>query len=107
MCLSLIHISGFLVSWSSQSLLTVRLLYTLLYSAVVVPASLPTCTSVSYTHLDVYKRQFDDREDAFDPYNAVIGAAEYSLITTRAVKRVIARRNRFLSLPLPMSCASS
>lgn len=43
---------------------------------------------------------FDDREDAFDPYNAVIGAAEYSLITTRAVKRVIARRNRFLSLPL-------
>ena len=43
---------------------------------------------------------FDNREDAFDPYNAVIGATEYSLITTRAVKRVIARRNRFLSLPL-------
>ena len=43
---------------------------------------------------------FDDREDAFDPYNAVIGATEYSLITTRAVKRVIARKNRFLSLPL-------
>ena len=42
---------------------------------------------------------FDTREDAFDRYNAVIGAAEYSLITTRAVKRVIARRNRFLSLP--------
>ena len=40
---------------------------------------------------------FDDREDAFDPYNAVIGAAEYSLITTRAVKRVIARRNRGLN----------
>ena len=36
--------TGCLVSWSSQSLLTVRLLYTLLYSAVVVPASLPTCT---------------------------------------------------------------
>lgn len=43
---------------------------------------------------------FDDREDAFDPYQAVIGATEYSLITTRAVKRVVARRNRFLSLPL-------
>ncbi len=43
---------------------------------------------------------FDNREDVFDPYNAVIGATEYSLITTRAVKRVIARRNRFLSLPL-------
>lgn len=41
---------------------------------------------------------FDDREDAFDPYNAVIGAAEYSLITTRAVKRVIApAATRFLS----------
>ena len=43
---------------------------------------------------------FDDREDTFDPYDAVIGATEYSLITTRAVKRVIARRHRFLSLPL-------
>ena len=43
---------------------------------------------------------FDTREDAFDRYNAVIGATEYSLITTRAVKRVVARRNRFLSLPL-------
>lgn len=43
---------------------------------------------------------FDHREDAFDPYDAVIGATEYSLITTRAVKRVIARKNRFLSLPL-------
>lgn len=43
---------------------------------------------------------FDDREDAFDPYDAVIGATEYSLITTRAVKRAIARKNRFLSLPL-------
>ena len=50
---------------------------------------------------------FDDREDAFDPYNAVIGAAEYSLITTRAVKRVIARRNRFLSLPLSTSNGQS
>ena len=45
--------------------------------------------------------------DAFDPYNAVIGAAEYSLITTRAVKRVIARRNRFLSLPLSTSNGQS
>lgn len=43
---------------------------------------------------------FDDREDAFDAYDAVIGATEYSLITTRAVKRVVARHNRFLSLPL-------
>ena len=50
---------------------------------------------------------FDDREDVFDPYNAVIGAAEYSLITTRAVKRVIARRNRFLSLPLSTSNGQS
>ena len=43
---------------------------------------------------------FDNREDAFDPYDAVIGATEYSLITTRAVKRVVQRRHRFLSLPL-------
>ena len=50
---------------------------------------------------------FDTREDAFDRYNAVIGATEYSLITTRAVKRVIARRNRFLSLPLSTSNGQS
>lgn len=43
---------------------------------------------------------FDNREDAFDGFDAVIGATEYSLITTRAVKRVISRRKRFLSLPL-------
>lgn len=51
---------------------------------------------------------FDDREDAFDPYNAVIGAAEYSLITTRAVKRVIAALQPwFLSLPLSTSNGQS
>ncbi|MCI9124398.1 MAG: peptidase [Eubacterium sp.] len=43
---------------------------------------------------------FNDHEDAFDDYDAVIGATEYSLITTRAVRRAIARRKRFLSLPL-------
>lgn len=43
---------------------------------------------------------FNDRENAFDAYDAIIGAAEYSLITTKAVKRAISRRKRFLSLPL-------
>lgn len=43
---------------------------------------------------------FNGRENAFDDYDAVIGAAEYSLITTKAVRRVISRKKRFLSLPL-------
>lgn len=43
---------------------------------------------------------FNEREDAFDAYDAIIGAAEYSLITTKAVKRAISRKKRFLSLPL-------
>ena len=43
---------------------------------------------------------FNGREHAFDAYDAIIGASEYSLITTRAVKRAVSRRKRFLSLPL-------
>ena len=43
---------------------------------------------------------FNERETAFDAYDVIIGAAEYSLITTKAVKRAVSRRKRFLSLPL-------
>lgn len=43
---------------------------------------------------------FDTREDAFAAYNAIIGATEYSLITTKAVKYAVSHRKRFLSLPL-------
>lgn len=43
---------------------------------------------------------FNERETAFDAYDAVIGATEYSLITTKAVKRAVSHRKRFLSLPL-------
>lgn len=50
---------------------------------------------------------FNDREDAFDAYDAVIGASEYSLITTKAVKRAISRRKRFLSLPLSTNDGTS
>lgn len=50
---------------------------------------------------------FNDREDAFDAYDAVIGAAEYSLITTKAVKRAISRKKRFLSLPLSTNDGTS
>lgn len=46
---------------------------------------------------------FNKREDAFDAYDVIIGAAEYSLITTKAVKRAVSRRKRFLSLPLSTS----
>ncbi len=50
---------------------------------------------------------FNDREDAFDAYDAIIGAAEYSLITTKAVRRAVSRRKRFLSLPLSTSDGAS
>ena len=50
---------------------------------------------------------FNEREDAFDAYDAIIGASEYSLITTKAVKRAISRRKRFLSLPLSTNDGNS
>lgn len=43
---------------------------------------------------------FDENENVFDPYTAVIAATEYSLVTTRAAKRAMERRKKFLSLPL-------
>lgn len=43
---------------------------------------------------------FDHHEDVFDGYQAVIGATDYSLVTTKAAKRAIKRGSKFLSLPL-------
>jgi leucyl aminopeptidase (aminopeptidase T) len=48
-------------------------------------------------HIGVF---FDMNETIFDPYTAVIAATEYSLVTTKAAKRAIQRRKKFLSLPL-------
>lgn len=43
---------------------------------------------------------FDEYEKIFDDYKAVIGAADYSLVTTKAAKRAIKKGIKFLSLPL-------
>ena len=43
---------------------------------------------------------FDENETIFDEYRAVIGATDYSLVTTKAAKRAIQRGSKFLSLPL-------
>ena len=43
---------------------------------------------------------FDENEKVFDGYHAVIGATNYSLVTTRAAKRAITKGSKFLSLPL-------
>lgn len=48
-------------------------------------------------HVGVF---FDDNEEVFDPYSVVIAATEYSLVTTKAAKRAISRKKKFLSLPL-------
>jgi len=43
---------------------------------------------------------FDKNDRIFDPYDAVIGATEYSLVTTLATKRAIAFGKKYMSLPL-------
>lgn len=43
---------------------------------------------------------FDMNETVFDPYTAIIAATEYSLVTTKAAKRAIQKKKKFLSLPL-------
>lgn len=48
-------------------------------------------------HVGVF---FDANEDVFDPYTAIIAATEYSLVTTKAAKRAIQKKKKFLSLPL-------
>ncbi len=43
---------------------------------------------------------FDENETIFDDYKAIIGATNYSLVTTLAAKRAIKQKKKFLSLPL-------
>lgn len=43
---------------------------------------------------------FDWNEEIFDSYTAVIAATDYSLVTTKAARRAIKHRKKFLSLPL-------
>lgn len=50
---------------------------------------------------------FDENENIFDGYTAIIGATDYSLITTRAAKRAIENGGKFLSLPLSVNTEES
>lgn len=50
---------------------------------------------------------FDENEMIFDDYTAIIGATDYSIVTTRAAKRTIERGNNFLSLPLSVNNGKS
>lgn len=43
---------------------------------------------------------FDKNDKVFDPYDAIIGATEYSLVTTLAAKRAISFGKKYVSLPL-------
>lgn len=43
---------------------------------------------------------FDKHTDVFDGYHVVIGATDYSIVTTRATQKLRKRRGKFLSLPL-------
>lgn len=50
---------------------------------------------------------FDENETLFDGYTAIIGATDYSIVTTKATKRAIKRGSRFLSLPLYVNNSKS
>lgn len=50
---------------------------------------------------------FDEKENAFDDYDVIVGATDYSIVTTRAVKRALDKGKRFLSLPLSTNNGSS
>ncbi len=50
---------------------------------------------------------FDENEDVFKGYTAIIGATDYSLVTTKATKRAIERGSKFLSLPLSVNNGES
>lgn len=50
---------------------------------------------------------FDEDETAFDEYNVIVGATQYSIVTTKATKRAIKRGSKFLSLPLSTSNGQS
>lgn len=43
---------------------------------------------------------FDKNEDIFRAYDVIIGATDYSLVTTKAVKKARARGKKYLSFPL-------
>src|SRR5699024_6138784 len=50
---------------------------------------------------------FDENEKAFDGYNIIIGATDYSLVTTRATKRAVEKGSKYLSLPLSVGNGES
>lgn len=50
---------------------------------------------------------FDENPDIFDDYDVIIGAADYSIITTRAAENALAKGKKVLSLPLSTSTGKS
>ncbi len=50
---------------------------------------------------------FDENEDIFNNYDIIIGATDYSLVTTQAAKKAIERGGKFLSLPLSVNNGKS
>lgn len=43
---------------------------------------------------------FDKNENIFKGYHGIIGATDYSIVTTKAAKKAIQRKSKFLSIPL-------
>lgn len=43
---------------------------------------------------------FDENEKIFDVYDSIIGATDYSIVTTKSADRAIKKGKKFLSLPL-------
>lgn len=50
---------------------------------------------------------FDENPDIFHPYDVIIGASDYSIITTKAAMTALKEGKRFLSLPLSTNTGES
>lgn len=48
-------------------------------------------------HVGTY---FDEHPNVFDPFDIVIGATDYSIVTTKACDKLLENHKKFLSLPL-------
>lgn len=55
-------------------------------------------------HVGTY---FDENPTIFRPYDVIVGAADYSIITTRAAEQALADGHRLLSLPLSTNTRES
>ena len=55
-------------------------------------------------HVGTY---FDENPNIFNPYDVIIGASDYSILTTKAAERAMEKSKRLLSMPLATTSGES